>query len=157
MQLSAHFTLEEFVFSRTAARQDIDNHPGANEIGSLQDLCANVLEPLRTALGKSITVTSGYRSPRLNKAVGGAANSQHVQGRAADLICSGLDTSGLFKQIIQLDLPFDQLIYEGGRQSIWVHVSFDKNQRRGMIMKATFPPTGKTIYQRLTRADALKI
>jgi hypothetical protein len=154
--LTPHFTLEEMIFSQTAERSNIANKPGAAEIAALQALCQNVLEPLRTRLDKPIVVSSGYRSPPLNRAVGGADASQHQFGQAADILCPPITVKRLFKRVLELGLPFDQLIYEGGRRSQWVHVSYVSPQKnRGEILDAEFPLDGPVKYTRVTRAAAL--
>ena len=155
-QLSQSFTLQELVFSQTAARDGIDNTPSAAQVRALRGLCANILQPLRDSVGKPLVVSSGYRCPRLNRAIGGSATSQHMEGRAADIVCFSLDTKKLFKRVLELKLPFDQLIYEGGRQSIWVHVSFDPDRDRRTIMTATFPEAGGVVYEKMSRRAALK-
>ncbi|HEY9467863.1 MAG TPA: hypothetical protein VIR54_32440, partial [Vicinamibacterales bacterium] len=73
-----------------------------------------------------------------------------------DIVCFSLDTKKLFKRVLELKLPFDQLIYEGGRQSIWVHVSFDPDRDRRTIMTATFPEAGGVVYEKMSRRAALK-
>lgn len=155
--LSPSFTLEELTFSQTAARQGIANRPDASQIRALTDLCGNVLQPLRDAVALPISITSGYRSSKLNRAIGGSHTSQHMDGEAADIVCFGLQTKKLFKSVIELNLPFDQLIYEGGRQSIWVHVSFVPRNGRGQILAATFPEAGGVVYTALTRSKALNL
>lgn len=154
-KISEHFTLEEMTFSQTAARDGIDNRPGEREIAALQELCSHILQPLRSALEQPLTVTSGYRSPRLNRAIGGAGTSQHMEGRAADLVCFNMSAKRLFKSVLELKLPFDQLIYEGGKQSIWVHVSFDPSKDRRAILVATFPESGGVNYRKISRKEAL--
>lgn len=81
----SHFTLNELTKSATAKRLKIDNTPTEKVLKNLVELIDKVLEPLRKAYGKPIIVTSGYRCPKLNKAVGGSATSQHVLGQAADI------------------------------------------------------------------------
>ncbi|WP_129645634.1 D-Ala-D-Ala carboxypeptidase family metallohydrolase [Peristeroidobacter agariperforans] len=154
-KISEHFSLEELTFSQTAARDGINNRPGPQEIAALRELCSNILQPLRSAVGHPLTVSSGYRSPRLNRAIGGSETSQHMEGRAADLVCFNMSAKKLFKRVIELKLPFDQLIYEGGKQSIWVHVSFDASKDRRMIMLASFPEGGGVKYQNVSRKAAL--
>ena len=154
-KISEHFSLEELTFSQTAARDGINNRPGAPEVVALRELCANILQPLRDAVGHPLTVTSGYRSPRLNRAVGGSQTSQHMEGRAADLVCFNMSAKKLFKSVLELNLPFDQLIYEGGKQSIWVHVSFDASKDRRTIMLASFPEGGGVKYEKISRKEAL--
>jgi len=156
-QLSKSFTLQELVFSQTAAREGIDNTPGPAQIRAMRQLCTKIPQPLRDAVGMPIVVSSGYRSPRLNKFVGGSLRSQHMEGRAADVVCFSLDTKQLFKRVLELKLPFDQLIYEGGRESVWVHVSFDPKRARREIMTATFPEAGGVLYKKISRRSAMKL
>ena len=153
--LSANFTLEELTFSQTAARLGIVNAPGPQEIEALRNLCVHILQPLRDAIGEPLTVSSGYRCPALNRAVQGAADSQHVLGQAADLQCFTLVTAEFFRRAVALNLPFDQLIYEGGPHAVWVHVSYNAAECRGQILRATFPPAGGVEYADLTRDQAV--
>ena len=129
-----YFTLNELTASSTAKRKGIDNTPDATVRANLTALVANILDPLREAYGKPIVVSSGYRSPKLNKAVGGAAKSQHVTGQAADihtLSDTPADNKKLFDLIQKLKLPFDQLINEYNFN--WVHVSFSPKNRRQIL------------------------
>lgn len=112
MELSPNFTLAEFTRSATATRKNIDNTPSPAVIENLKALCTNVLEPLRAKVGKPVRVTSGYRSSKLNKLVGGSRNSQHIFGLAADIYVDGMTTEELFQFIIDNEIPFDQLIQE---------------------------------------------
>lgn len=120
MKLSPHFTLEEMTFSQTAARREIDNTPPTLELGALRMLCLEVLEPIRMHFDRPVRVSSGYRSPALNAAIGGAASSQHCRGEAADITVPGVSNIDLAQWIMR-NLRYDQLIYEFGR---WVHVSY---------------------------------
>lgn len=106
VKLTEHFTLEEMVKSRTAEKYRIDNTPGANEIANLRVLCKKILEPARLKMGIPITVTSGYRSLQVNKAVGGVRGSLHLIGKAADITCS--DNARLY-EVLQT-LPCFELI-----------------------------------------------
>jgi hypothetical protein len=139
MKVGKFFTLQEFTVSQTATRRGIPNDPPEDVIDSIRALCSKVLDPLRRKLGKPIVVSSGYRSPELNEAIGGAASSQHCKGEAADIICPGVEVSDLVNAIREMDLPFDQLIHEG----TWVHVSYSKRNRR-QVLKARFGPIGVT-------------
>lgn len=129
-----YFTIQELTKSATAQRKGINNTPDATVTANLTALIDKVLDPLRTAYGAPIIVTSGYRCERLNRAVGGATTSQHVKGQAAD-IRSVTDTrtmnKRLFDLIIELKLPFDQLINEYDYD--WVHVSFGPRHRRQVL------------------------
>ena len=120
-----YFTLEELCRSDTATLQGIDNTPGEGIKANLALLVAYVLDPLREAYGKPIRVTSGYRCPQLNKAVGGSPTSDHMQGRAADITgtpATREENRRLLALVQSLGLPFDQLINEQDGQ--WVHVSY---------------------------------
>lgn len=126
MKLSKNFTYEEMIASATAKRKKIDNTPSVKELGELRKLCQQVLQPIRDKYGKTITVTSGYRCSKLNKAVGGSATSQHVLGQAADIT---LGTPALNKMLFNLildminkkEIRVGQLIDEYGYR--WIHVS----------------------------------
>ena len=79
MMLSAHFALDELVISQSATRLGLDNTPTDDIVDELRRLCAT-LEQVRSVLGKSVTVNSGYRSPAVNMHIGGKPNSQHCKG-----------------------------------------------------------------------------
>ncbi len=142
MNLSPHFTLAEMTLSQIAVRAGIANTPSKRQITSLTRLCENVLEPLRTLLGKPIYVSSGFRNPTVNSLVGGSSTSQHMRGEAADITVEGMTPQALFDFIRATDLPYDQLIQEFDR---WVHVSYGA-RKRGQDLYARKNPTNKTIY-----------
>ena len=133
-----HFTIEEMYASDTAKRLGIDNKPTTQKMINLVYLCAHVLEPLRVAMNEPIKIGSGYRCEKLNKAVGGVYNSQHLKGQAADLCIDGdIQKGKRWFNYIKDHLPFDQLIWEHNPKtgSYWVHVSyvfpdFGKNRRK---------------------------
>lgn len=136
--VTMHFTIEEMYASDTAKRLGIDNKPTTQKMINLVYLCAHVLEPLRVAMNEPIKIGSGYRCEKLNKAVGGVYNSQHLKGQAADLCIDGdLKKGKRWFNYIKDHLPFDQLIWEHNPKtgSYWVHVSyvfpdFGKNRRK---------------------------
>lgn len=129
-----YFTMEELTRSATAEARGIDNTPTDKVKENLEALVDHVLDPLRRAWGKPLTVTSGYRCAALNKAVGGVKNSQHLSGHAADITAgSPQKNKRLFRLIQQLGLPFDQLIDE--RNYRWVHVSFDPTRSRRQVLR----------------------
>ena len=119
-QLSKHFTLEELTFSETAIRHGLDNTPNEAAIENLKRLCALILEPVRDIVHKPVQVTSGYRSQKVNNAVGSHPHSQHTLGCAADIKVQGVTPDVLIKAIIGAGLPYDQVIREFDS---WVHVS----------------------------------
>jgi len=129
MNLSENFTLAEMVQSDTASRQGFKEQfkPNDEVIENLRLLCVNVLQPLRDKTGKNIIISSGYRCKRLNTSIGGASNSQHLIGEAADIKVEGMKPFEVCKLIIDLNLPFDQIIEEFG---VWTHVSFSKRNRK---------------------------
>lgn len=97
-------------------------------------LVDNVLDPLREAWGHPLTVSSGYRCPALNRVVGGSATSHHMKGMAADITTGNkVDNRKLFQQIIDLNLPFTQLIDE--KDFSWVHVSYDPANVKRQVLK----------------------
>lgn len=129
-----YFSIPELTASSTARRLKIDNTPSREVVGRLTLLVENVLDPLREAYGQPIVVTSGYRCPALNKAVGGVKNSQHMAGEAADIRTVSdkpEDNRRLFDLCRTLKLPFDQLIDEYGYN--WIHVSFSPRNRRQVL------------------------
>jgi hypothetical protein len=146
MKLSNSFNLIEFTSSETASRRGIDNTPSIAVIENLRLLCENVLQPLRDKYGKSINITSGYRSPKLNKAIGGSSTSQHCYGQAADIQVDKKDYLKVWE--ILKTLPFDQIIFEFGTESApdWIHVSFVQGKNRGQKLKAVKNIFGKTQY-----------
>jgi hypothetical protein len=118
MKIGAHFTGAEL----TTTSQPIANEPSDAEWAALGRLVALILDPLREALGRPVRVTSGFRSPAVNRAVGGASTSQHLRGEAADIKVDGLTTTEVARTIHRLRLPVDQCIVERGDGG-WVHVS----------------------------------
>jgi zinc D-Ala-D-Ala carboxypeptidase len=137
-RLSEHFSLEEFTKSQSASRLRIDNTPPEDVIKNLTNLCIHVLEKVRLNYGRPVIVNSGYRSPALNKVIGGSRNSQHMSGQAADIEVPGIDNRFLFNWIKD-NLQFDQLILEfykpGIPDSGWVHVSWNSNTNRRQILE----------------------
>lgn len=144
--VTKHFTIEELYASATAKAKGIDNKPSVQQMINLVYLAAYVLEPLRVAMNEPITISSGFRSERLNKAVGGVSNSQHLKGQAADLCIDGDMKKGRrWFDYIKNHLPYDQLIWERNAKTgaYWVHVSyvhpdFGRNRRQvidGLLKK----------------------
>jgi hypothetical protein len=145
--LTPNFRKWEFTVSETAARLDIVNSPSPGEWDNLRALSENCLEPAHEACGP-LQVTSGFRCFALNKAIGGAANSQHMLGEAADIIPYHGSLSDLFKWIYFSDVPFDQLLWEFGS---WVHVSHVKDgaQRHQALIASKV--NGNTAYAAVTK------
>lgn len=127
MRLTQHFSLEELTASATATAKGIKNQPDTQAVVNLTALCVMVLEPLRKWWGKEVKIGSGYRCKKLNLAVGGVSNSQHMTGQAADLCIDGDKQKGLkWFEYIRRNLVFDQLIWEhNAKGTFWVHVSYN--------------------------------
>lgn len=144
MQLTDHFSLEELTFSEKAARLGLDNSPDKPEVDNLVLLCRFILEPLRSAFGRPVVVTSGFRAPVVNKAVGGASTSHHLSGRAADIRVTGVRPIEVCRMVAKLALPYEQCILEFGS---WCHVSiplFNSPPKRELL---TAKKDGKkTVY-----------
>lgn len=136
MNLTRNFTLEELCFSTTATRSGIHNEPGANETECLRQLAVNILQPIRDYFNSPVTIRSGYRSAPLNRAVGGANDSQHMRGQAADITIHGIGNDMLWKYIVS-NLPFDQVILEHVPAKLpslgWVHCSYQPNGRKDAL------------------------
>ena len=86
-----HFTLSDFTRSATAAIHGIENTPNESQIRNLECLCSLILDPLQDCIVHPIYITSGFRTPRLNRLVGGSKTSAHMQGLAADFIVGDED------------------------------------------------------------------
>lgn len=127
--LTAHFALEELTCT---LHRSIDNTPPPEVVESLHDT-ARRLEAVRTLLGgRTVTVSSGYRSAALNRAVGGAPGSAHLSGRAVDFNCYGFGSPrDVCRAIAASNLDFDQLIEEG----TWIHISFAPRMRRQILRR----------------------
>jgi hypothetical protein len=145
-QLTEHFTLDELLESQSATRKGFTEQfsPSMDVVENLDELCEHILEPLRKAIGYPIFISSGYRCERLNKSIGGAKNSQHLEGKAVDIVDRKNGNQFIFDKIKELGLPFDQMIDEFGMA--WVHVSYDKEKQRKQILLARKDDKGKTVY-----------
>jgi len=142
MQLSKNFTLQEL----TSTSIHLPNVPTKVEIARLQALVTHILQPLRDLYGHQICVNSGFRSAAVNSAIGGAPNSQHCTGEAADL--DAADNAAIF-QLIRQHLPYDQLIWESGddHQPAWVHVSFRAEHNRKEVLRMRVVGGKKKYYK----------
>lgn len=128
------FTVDELTRSNVAAGLGIENQPDSWSAANMVLLIEKVLDPVREAWKRPITVNSGYRSAELNRAVGGARNSQHTMGQAADITTGTKEgNKKLFELIQGLELDFDQLIDE--KNYSWLHVSYKREGNRKQILK----------------------
>lgn len=135
MQLSKNFTLYEMISSATARELGISNYPTLTAQRALRQLCTQLLQPLRDALGAPIQINSGYRSARLNAAVGGVSTSRHLRGEAADCSIDGRAET-LLGLLVELDLDFDQAILY--RTENFLHLSLSvHNKNRKQLFEQT--------------------
>ena len=151
MQLSEHFTLEELTASPTAKAKGINNQPPELFVPMLKRVAVELLEPIRAHFGRPVTVNSGYRSPKLNAAIGSKPTSQHSVGEAVDLEVPGV-SNAVVAEWVRTNLRFGQLILEGyihGQPSSgWVHVSLPtRGERNNEVMTAT-PGSHGMVYRR---------
>lgn len=134
--LSKHFSLEEFT---TTQIRGLDNTPNDIVLAHLR-VTATRMENIRDLLNHPVIILSGYRSPKVNQRVGGAKNSAHLEGYAADFICPRFGSPlEVCREIMRHERKFDQLIYEG----TWTHISFSPLQR-GNLLTAHFTDAGTT-------------
>lgn len=131
--MAKYFTLGELCKSDVAVEKRIENTPDNPTIERIQALMDECLDKVREMWGKPIGVNSGYRSYELNKAVGGAKNSQHLRGEAADITTGSKENNRkLFDLIVASDIPFDQLIDESGYR--WLHISYCTDYNRKQVL-----------------------
>ena len=136
---SRYFTLQELTRSQTARQRGLDNTPDAAVVENLQSLVTHILDPLRQLWGSPLYVNSGYRSPAVNAAVGGARNSQHLTGCAADITAGTPKKNRKLLKLLLLHapaIPFDQLIAErcdSNGNPRWLHISYSPRPRRCVL------------------------
>lgn len=131
--MAKYFTLQELTRSRAAEERRIDNTPPPQAKLALSTLATSLLDPVREMWGRPITVNSGFRSPVLNKAVGGSANSQHMKGEAADITTGSPEGNRrLFDMIAASGIEFDQMIDE--KDYSWLHLSYRTGNNRQNIL-----------------------
>lgn len=159
MYLSKNFTLNELIRSNSALRLGIDNTPTEEGVQKLIRIANSVLQPIRNSLGP-LRITSAYRSPELNTAIGGSSNSQHCRYEAID--CQyfkdgKMDNIKIYETIKELDLDFDQLILEFGDATetlmptspAWIHISNKIIDNRKEVLVAYKDKNRKTKYRKI--------
>ena len=148
--ISKHISYKEGVYSRTATRLSINNKPNDEQMQNMCLIAEEVFEPLRSWVGGPIKINSFFRSPELNKAIGGSTKSQHCHGQAIDLDDTfGRATNAEMYEFIKKYLNFDQIIWEFGDDDNpdWVHVSYvNEKENRNRCLKA-YKQNGKTNYK----------
>lgn len=129
-KLTADFRLSEFLRSQTAQRKGLENTPNADALGAIRNFLAPGMQEVRDLLDAPIHISSGYRSPMVNAAVGGSRSSQHTSGLACDFTAPAFGSPlEICRAIVKSPIKFDQVIYEG----TWVHISFSAKPRRSVL------------------------
>ena len=146
MRLSKNFTLKEFTKSMTATRLGIDNTPQDEHLVSAVALFENCVQKIREHWGIT-RISSGYRSPALNEAIGGSTTSQHSKGQAVDFECDGTDNLEVAKWIRD-NLDFDQMIWEFGtdKNPNWLHISWVSHRPNRKKLTIAKKVDGRTRY-----------
>lgn len=147
MRLSKNFTLSEIIRSNTAKRKGINNSPTDKHLKNLQLMITHLIQPIRDELGP-IRVTSGYRSPRLNRSIGGSRKSQHCKGQALDLQFwqdGKMENKKIYDFIKESGLEFDQMINEFDFS--WIHISYNHKSNRNVVLEAYKDKDGDTAYK----------
>jgi len=136
-RIGGYFWLSEFLGSDYAVRHGLDNMPKATEMANVINVLGPGMNRVRSTLGAPVLITSGYRSPEVNAAIGGSPTSQHMQGLAADFKSPQFGTPrAITKYLMERsgEIRFDQLIFEGG----WVHISFVPDHPKSEVLTAHF-------------------
>ena len=150
MKISEHISNKEGIYSTTATRKGIDNTPNEDQRKAMHEIARDIFEPLREWVEGPIRINSFFRSPELNKAIGGSYTSQHCKGQAMDIDDGGCKkTNAEMYEWIKENLNFDQMIWEFGddKNPNWVHVSYvNEIDNRNRCLKA-YKENGKTKYK----------
>ena len=148
--ISKHISYNEAIRSNTALRRGIENIPNDDQLHFMEIIAEKIFEPLRVYVGGPIKITSFFRCPELNTAIGGSKTSQHCKGQAMDIDDTfGYKTNAEMYYFIKEHLNFDQMIWEFGddENPAWVHVSYVSDEKnRNRCLKA-YKEDGKTKYK----------
>lgn len=147
MRLSKNFLLSEVTRSNTARRLNISNTPNEKHLHNLQMLVRDLIQPMRDDLGP-IRISSGYRNPELNRAIGGSSKSQHCKGEALDIqfwkdgeMCN----KEIYDYILDSNMEYDQMINEFN--FAWIHISLKAKDNRRQVLEAYKDEDGDTKYR----------
>lgn len=134
-----YFSYSEFFRSDMAEKHNLVNIPSDEDLskvlGNIKDLVTNVLDPLRAMIARPIVITSGYRSPQINKLIGGSNTSQHLSGKAADIHVQGYTPQqmDMVYRTIQMYYDYDQLIFYPTKNIIHVSWNGKKNRQESWV------------------------
>tara|TARA_R110000782_G_scaffold32024_4_gene78410 strand:- start:1926 stop:2375 length:450 start_codon:yes stop_codon:yes gene_type:complete len=147
MKLSKNFALSEITHSNTAKRLGIENEPTEVHLQNIKHLLDNLIQPLRDSIGP-IRISSGYRNPSLNRAIGGSVSSQHCKGEALDIQfwqMGKMMNELIYEWILDSGLEFDQMINEF--DFAWIHISLKAKDNRKQVLEAYKNEDGDTKYK----------
>ena len=147
MKLSKNFVLSELTKSNTAKRLGIKNEPTKEHMDNLQVLIRDLVQPIRDGIGP-IRISSGYRNPELNRAIGGSRKSQHCKGEALDLQfweMGQMNNKAIYDWVLDSGIEFDQMINEF--DFAWIHISLKGEDNRRQVLEAYKDEDGDTKYK----------
>jgi len=147
MRLSDNFVLSEITRSNTAKRLGIDNGPNKEHLQNIQRIITNLIQPMRDAIGP-IRISSGYRNPNVNRAIGGSTKSQHCKGEALDLQFwndGQISNKEIYDWVLRSNVEFDQMINEF--DFAWIHISLIKEGNRKQVLEAYKDEDNDTKYK----------
>jgi len=147
MKLSKNFVLSELTKSNTAKRLGIKNEPTKEHMDNLQVLIRDLIQPIRDGIGP-IRISSGYRNPELNRAIGGSRKSQHCKGEALDLQfweMGEMNNKAIYDWVLESGIEFDQMINEF--DFAWIHISLKGEDNRRQVLEAYKDEDGDTKYK----------
>ena len=147
MKLSKNFVLSELIKSNTAKRLGIKNEPTKEHMDNLQVLIRDLIQPIRDGIGP-IRISSGYRNPELNRAIGGSRKSQHCKGEALDLQfweMGKMNNKAIYDWVLESGIEFDQMINEFDFS--WIHISLISEDNRRQVLEAYKDEDGDTKYK----------
>jgi zinc D-Ala-D-Ala carboxypeptidase len=149
MKISNHISYNEATVSQTALNRGIDNTPNQMALNCMKKVAESCFEPLRKWYGKPIRINSFYRSPELNTAIGGSANSQHSFGEAIDI--STVNDNKILFDWLRKNVEFDQLLWEFGDNNnpAWIHISYTERRPNRQQVLRVVRENGKTVYKNM--------
>jgi len=130
--MNLNFSISELIHSDIATQNNINNMPDIKSLDNLLNLIFYCLQPIRDKLKKPMIITSGFRSPKVNFFAGGAVNSNHLTGCAADFHVTGMTIQQVIDFILKSGIEFDEL---GNEYNKWVHIAYRKSGNRKKVFK----------------------